>query len=174
MASFLNFFLAFLHCVFVLSRGEKFFLMLLEKVCFHSVSWIWCASVNLSCVEMRTYSTFWIKLDSGFGGSCRGFNSTTSPEESAIKLEEEQMKIENDDSFFEEEISKLRREFTAAKQSFLKIPEAVKAMPKMNPEGHSLFWLIIILLLFSWIYFVFHDRSNFDCHFYTEIRYICQ
>lgn len=121
------------------------------------------------CLEIRTYSTFWIKLDSGFGGSCRGFNSTTSPEESVIKLEEEQRKIENEDSFFEEEISKLRREFTAAKQSFLKIPEAVKAMPKMNPEGHSLYWLIIFLLRFGWIYFVFHDLSNFYSHFILKL-----
>lgn len=35
----------------------------------------------------------------------------------------------------DDEIAKIRQEFNAAKQSFLKIPEALKEMPKMNPEG---------------------------------------
>ncbi|CAI8611307.1 unnamed protein product [Vicia faba] len=35
----------------------------------------------------------------------------------------------------DEEISTLRQQFEAAKQSFLKIPNALKEMPKMNPEG---------------------------------------
>lgn len=35
----------------------------------------------------------------------------------------------------DDEIAKIRREFDAAKQSFLKIPQALKEMPKMNPEG---------------------------------------
>lgn len=34
-----------------------------------------------------------------------------------------------------DEIAKIRQEFDAAKQSFLKIPEALKGMPKMNPQG---------------------------------------
>lgn len=119
----------------------------------------------------------------GFGGSCRGFNSTTSPEESVIKLEEEQRKIENEDSFFEEEISKLRREFTAAKQSFLKIPEAVKAMPKMNPEGiyvnKNLRLDSIQVYGFDYDYTLAHYSSNlqnliYDLakeHMVNELRY---
>lgn len=35
----------------------------------------------------------------------------------------------------DDEIEKIRQEFVAAKKSFLKIPEALKGMPKMNPEG---------------------------------------
>lgn len=38
-------------------------------------------------------------------------------------------------SLVDDEIAKIRHEFNAAKQSFLKIPEALKKMPKMNPEG---------------------------------------
>ncbi|KAL5699824.1 hypothetical protein ACHQM5_030667 [Ranunculus cassubicifolius] len=35
----------------------------------------------------------------------------------------------------EDEITKIRREFDAAKLQFLKVPETLKQMPKMNPEG---------------------------------------
>ncbi|KAF6155047.1 hypothetical protein GIB67_035794 [Kingdonia uniflora] len=35
----------------------------------------------------------------------------------------------------EDDIAKIRHEFNEAKQSFLKIPEALKEMPKMNPQG---------------------------------------
>lgn len=38
-----------------------------------------------------------------------------------------------------DDIDKIRREFDAAKRSFLKIPEALKAMPKTNPEGSIMF-----------------------------------
>ena len=34
----------------------------------------------------------------------------------------------------------IRREFDAARRCFLKIPDALKSMPKMNPEGFILFW----------------------------------
>ncbi|XP_057419307.1 uncharacterized protein LOC130713552 isoform X2 [Lotus japonicus] len=43
----------------------------------------------------------------------------------------EQCASQSDD----EEIATLRREYEAAKQSFLKIPDALKQMPKMNPKG---------------------------------------
>ena len=35
----------------------------------------------------------------------------------------------------DDEITKIRCEFDATRKSFHKIPEALKEMPKMNPEG---------------------------------------
>ena len=35
----------------------------------------------------------------------------------------------------EDEIENIRHEFEEAKRSFLKIPVAIKEMPKMNPKG---------------------------------------
>ncbi|XP_028078677.1 5'-nucleotidase domain-containing protein DDB_G0275467 isoform X3 [Camellia sinensis] len=64
----------------------------------------------------------------GFGGGCRGYNSSISFEQKILKLEE-------DNQLAEEEIAKIRREFDAAKQSFFKIPDALKGMQKMDPNG---------------------------------------
>ncbi|XP_028059529.1 5'-nucleotidase domain-containing protein DDB_G0275467-like [Camellia sinensis] len=63
-----------------------------------------------------------------FGGGCRGYNSSISFEQKILKLEE-------DNQLAEEEIAKIRREFDAAKQSFFKIPDALKGMQKMDPNG---------------------------------------
>ncbi|KAK9275363.1 hypothetical protein L1049_022627 [Liquidambar formosana] len=71
----------------------------------------------------------------GFGGSFRGYNAIASTEGAVLKFEEEDRRVEADHSAPDDEIAKIRREFDAAKQSFLKIPEALKGMPKMNPEG---------------------------------------
>lgn len=57
-----------------------------------------------------------------------------SPEQKVLKLEED-WRSEHDGPGLNDEIAKIRREFDAAKKSFLKIPEALKEMPKMNPKG---------------------------------------
>lgn len=57
---------------------------------------------------------------------------------------------EADTSVLNDEIAQIRREFDAAKQSFLKIPAALKAMPKMNPKGltvHSCYSVEASLLM---------------------------
>ncbi|KAH9623392.1 hypothetical protein KSS87_021933, partial [Heliosperma pusillum] len=43
--------------------------------------------------------------------------------------------VDNVDALDDDEVARIRREFDAAKQSFLNIPEALKSMPRMNPEG---------------------------------------
>ncbi|OVA06916.1 HAD-superfamily hydrolase [Macleaya cordata] len=53
-----------------------------------------------------------------------------APEETVLKFEND-----TDVGIIEDDITKIQREFNAAKKSFLKIPEALKQMPKMNPEG---------------------------------------
>ncbi|KAF5936790.1 hypothetical protein HYC85_024296 [Camellia sinensis] len=45
------------------------------------------------------------------------------------------LKLEEDNQLAEEAIAKIRREFDAAKQSFFKIPDALKGMQKMDPNG---------------------------------------
>lgn len=40
-----------------------------------------------------------------------------------------------EDEVIDDEVERIRREFDAAKQSFLKIPQALRSMPKTNPEG---------------------------------------
>ncbi|KAG5559612.1 hypothetical protein RHGRI_009214 [Rhododendron griersonianum] len=66
--------------------------------------------------------------NSGLGGGFRSYSASLSPEERILKLEE-------DDQLAEDDIAKIRAQFDAAKQSFFKIPEAVKEMPKMHPKG---------------------------------------
>ncbi|KAF8392966.1 hypothetical protein HHK36_021207 [Tetracentron sinense] len=70
----------------------------------------------------------------GVGGSCRGFIARVAPEEAVLKFEDA-VRVETHGLDLEDELAKIRREFDDAKQSFLKIPEALKEMPKMNPEG---------------------------------------
>ncbi|XP_043815779.1 5'-nucleotidase domain-containing protein DDB_G0275467 isoform X3 [Manihot esculenta] len=69
----------------------------------------------------------------GFGGTCRSYNAVNS---APLKLEEDtRAEMGGNSSLDTDEIAKIRQEFDAAKQSFLKIPEALKGMPKMNPQG---------------------------------------
>jgi len=65
----------------------------------------------------------------GLGGSFRSYNAVASTEQPVLKLDEV------DGLVLDGEVAKIRGEFEAAKQGFLMIPEAVKGMPKMNPEG---------------------------------------
>ena len=59
-----------------------------------------------------------------------------SSKERLLKLEEVENQVKTaNDQISEDEIEKIRREFNGAKQRFLKVPDAVKQMPKMNPEG---------------------------------------
>ncbi|XP_010278001.1 PREDICTED: 5'-nucleotidase domain-containing protein DDB_G0275467 isoform X2 [Nelumbo nucifera] len=71
----------------------------------------------------------------GVGGSCRSFSATVASEEAIFKCPDEDGRVEPEVLVMEDEIAKIRREFEAAKQSFLKIPEALREMPKMNPRG---------------------------------------
>lgn len=71
----------------------------------------------------------------GFGGSCRSYNASITSTEGLVKLVDEGRLPDADTAAFEEKVAKIRQEFDAAKKMFLKIPDALKEMPKMNPEG---------------------------------------
>ncbi|GAB2219181.1 hypothetical protein Drorol1_Dr00006812 [Drosera rotundifolia] len=60
-----------------------------------------------------------------------GFRRRFSAE---TRLEEEIARI-RDGGVGDEQVARIQREFDAAKESFLKIPEALRMMPAMNPEG---------------------------------------
>ncbi|KAI5675663.1 hypothetical protein M9H77_06613 [Catharanthus roseus] len=60
-------------------------------------------------------------------------SSNVSWEQRVLEVEEVEKQVR--DPIFEDEIEKIRKEFNAAKQRFSNIPEALKQMPKMNPEG---------------------------------------
>ncbi|EEF41815.1 5'-nucleotidase domain-containing protein DDB_G0275467 isoform X1 [Ricinus communis] len=61
----------------------------------------------------------------------RSYNAVHSTEAHLLKLEEDSQNSLLDG----DELAKIRTEFDAAKHSFIKIPDALKGMPKMNPEG---------------------------------------
>ncbi|KAK3025816.1 hypothetical protein RJ639_040722, partial [Escallonia herrerae] len=73
-------------------------------------------------------------LREGIGGSCRSYNTSVSGQE-VLKLEDEYIGLEAENLGFEAAIAKIRCEFDMARQSFLNIPDALKDIPKMNPEG---------------------------------------
>ncbi|XP_056685000.1 uncharacterized protein [Spinacia oleracea] len=77
-------------------------------------------------VFSRTYSTFTLE---GIGGSLRHFS-----DQKVLKIEDE---------VIEDEVKKIRRELDAAKESFLRIPHALKSMPKMNPEDFDLTCIVV-------------------------------
>ncbi|KAJ4833118.1 hypothetical protein Tsubulata_006220 [Turnera subulata] len=64
------------------------------------------------------------------GGSFRGYTAIASSAEQTVSNCGDEERRHPDD-----EIEKIRRQFDAAKRSFLKIPEALKGMPKMDPKG---------------------------------------
>ncbi|XP_038696267.1 5'-nucleotidase domain-containing protein DDB_G0275467 isoform X3 [Tripterygium wilfordii] len=71
----------------------------------------------------------------GFGRGVRSYTAISSPEQALLKLEEEIRRIQTGKLSQDDEIVQIRHQFDAAKQSFLSIPEALKGIPKMNPEG---------------------------------------
>ncbi|KAK8351061.1 hypothetical protein V6Z12_A05G008100 [Gossypium hirsutum] len=70
-----------------------------------------------------------------FGANVCGYSKFTSSVHTISKFEEKIKRAEADASEDNDDIDNIRREFDAAKRSFLEIPEALKAMPKTNPEG---------------------------------------
>lgn len=88
-------------------------------------------------------------------------------------MEVEEVEKQVRDPIFEDEIEKIRKEFNAAKQRFSNIPEALKQMPKMNPEGYSHFILFLYLLFL--LLFFFYVFSILKCLFFflcLNFRYI--
>lgn len=65
----------------------------------------------------------------GFGANILRRFSTIEPQ--VLKLEKET------DRNLQDEIGKIRHAFTAAKDKFLKIPDALKEMPKLDPKGYK-------------------------------------
>lgn len=63
-----------------------------------------------------------------------------SSDETVVKVESR----DNPDGVVlpDDEIEKIRQEFVAAKKSFIQIPEALKEMPKMNPKGLRLHFVV--------------------------------
>lgn len=110
---------------------------------FHRIFWLFFFNLAIvifrifvgQCIELWENFLFFL----GFVGSnfCRYYGTTViSSEERVLKLEEVEKEVKNANGpISEDEIEKIRREFHDAKQRFLKVPDAIKQMPKMNPEG---------------------------------------
>ncbi|XP_074304134.1 uncharacterized protein LOC141638687 [Silene latifolia] len=96
--------------------------------------------------------------------------------------EQRVLTIDNED-VVDDEVARIRREFDAAKQSFLNIPEALKSMPKMNPEGiyvnKNLRLDNVQVYGFDYDYTLAHYSSNLQTliydlakeHLVNELRY---
>lgn len=81
-------------------------------------------------VKCEMYALFWI------GSSSWSYSMIASSKQRLLKLEDQQKKLANEsDPTFESEIAEIREQFNAAKQRFMKIPDALKDMPKVNPKG---------------------------------------
>ncbi|KAJ7955707.1 5'-nucleotidase domain-containing protein [Quillaja saponaria] len=74
-------------------------------------------------------------VQEGFWGSFKNYSVIASKEQNVLKYQDEYVQAEADNLLLDDEITKLRSELETSKESFLKIPEALKTMPKMNPEG---------------------------------------
>ncbi|XP_043711648.1 5'-nucleotidase domain-containing protein DDB_G0275467 [Telopea speciosissima] len=115
------------------------------------------------------------------GAVCRRFCATFASEETVLKCEDEYRQAER--NLIEDEIAKISHEFDVAKHSFLKIPEALKQMPKMNPKGiyvnKNLRLDKIQVYGFDYDYTLAHYSSNLQSliydlakeHMVNELRY---
>ncbi|CAH1432686.1 unnamed protein product [Lactuca virosa] len=74
-------------------------------------------------------------LQKGFGRGCNSQTASISYDRSVGKLLEEEHVTDIGYSDSNDEVAKIREKFDLAKQRFLKIPEALDRMPKMNPKG---------------------------------------
>lgn len=82
-----------------------------------------------------SYSSFFNFFFLGLGRSCKDYSSVASSDHLRIGNIDAPAEVDSAGSY--DEIEKIRQEFDVAKQSFLKIPEVLKLMPKMDPEGWS-------------------------------------
>ncbi|KAL1553835.1 5'-nucleotidase domain-containing protein-like protein isoform X4 [Salvia divinorum] len=116
----------------------------------------------------------------GVGGNVlRRFSSIITTEERVQKLEKEGSHI------LQDEIANIRHAFTAAKEKFLKIPDALKEMPKLDPKGiyvnKNLRLDNIQVYGFDYDYTLAHYSANLQCLIYdmakeylvNELRYPC-
>ncbi|KAI4335497.1 hypothetical protein L6164_014137 [Bauhinia variegata] len=71
----------------------------------------------------------------GFWGSFRGYSVISSSAQNVLKSEDGVARAGDDNLLLDKEIAELRREFEAVKQGFIKIPDNLKEMPKLNPKG---------------------------------------
>lgn len=85
--------------------------------------------------SFQTRFGFAFGADRGFEGTPRLFSGIPSSEHAAMKKFEDDCKQVLSDNWADDDIAKIRQEFEEAKAKFLKIPQALKDMPKMNPEG---------------------------------------
>lgn len=82
------------------------------------------------------------------GSSSWKYSTIASSKQRLLKIEDQQKKLANEsDPTFECDISEIREQFNAAKQRFLKIPDALKDMPKANPKGCLLFLFYLMCIL---------------------------
>ncbi|GAB4853626.1 hypothetical protein Ancab_017817 [Ancistrocladus abbreviatus] len=110
----------------------------------------------------------------GLGGSFQCYSGGTTPQETLPRIKDEGL---------DDEVAKIQSEFKAAKLSFLKIPEALKTMPAMNPEGiyvnKSLRLDTIQVYGFDYDYTLAHYSANLQSliydlakeHLVNEFRY---
>lgn len=87
-----------------------------------------------SCSSLKGLNVLRDEARAELGGSFRGLSSICSQNQKILKWEEH-WQSEHDGPGLGNEIEKIRHEFDSAKKSFLKIPEALKEMPMMNPKG---------------------------------------
>lgn len=111
----------------------------------------------------------------GFGGNILRRFSSIEPQ--VLKLEKE------GDRNLQDEIGRIRHAFTAAKDKFLKIPDALKDMPKLDPKGiyvnKNLRLDNIQVYGFDYDYTLAHYSANLQCLIYdlakeylvNELRY---
>lgn len=71
----------------------------------------------------------------GNAGFFQCYSLAASVHETLMKVENECQNGESDCSGIHEEIERIRREFIEAKVRFKQVPEALKNMARMNPEG---------------------------------------
>lgn len=103
----------------------------------------------------------------GFSRGFRSHSALSSCEQKILKFEDCTTGAEAECDY--EEVRKIRQEFDAAKRSFLKIPEALSAMPKLNPEGF--FFIFSILLRFKVCILVVPDYFLFSLSLF---RHLCE
>lgn len=74
-------------------------------------------------------------LQKGFGGGCYSQIASISSDLSVGKLLEEEPVCDLGCLNSNDDVAKIREKFDLAKKRFLKIPDALERMPKMNPKG---------------------------------------
>lgn len=100
-----------------------------------------CVTLKLDRKFITEFAYSFVYLNLGLRGGCYSQVASISTDQSLEKLLVDKNLPNGSCLDSNDGVAKIREKFDLAKQRFLKIPDALEKMPKMNPKGRNFLWI---------------------------------